>query len=291
MYSSNTLKCDKATSFSLSPQAADFPAQATEQSANVTALSPHAATFIVAPPNEVIKHSGLSPRAPPFVAMPTSPTNATPALSPHAANCVPEPTYQTPLKSKLSAHAETFAATPAVKTPDNDNVENLHADVPTKGEALLLSLDPAVRELLTDGAEWIRGWIAMKRCITALGLCQTALGAQLAAIKHQKEECNGHCVAFFKWKRFERYDEPCTEEDIENIKTSAEAQEFRCTKCGDTLPNMQHEFEVTKNAYLQLVDEHDRALDEYVELTSGYNASVDRYYEHISGRESPVAES
>lgn len=107
----------------------------------------------------------------------------------------------------------------------------------------------------------------------------------------KNEECNGHCVAYFKWKRFERYDEPCTEQDIESITTSKEAREFRCTKCGDTLLNMQQEFEVTRNAYLQLVDEHDRALDEYSELTRWYNASVDRYNGQMSGPASPTADS
>jgi hypothetical protein len=204
--------------------------------------------------------------------------------------------------SKLSPLAATFAATPAAGlsqggtvipslNPDSrallsDAPRPQSAAEPTLGEAILSSLDPALRALLSDAVEYCRSSATLKRKVAAVGQCQATLGAQHYAF----ESCDRHYVDFIKWRYFERYDKPCTEQDIESAKNSADAQEFRCVKCADTPLDMQRAVRETQSEYVGLVAEHDAALDDYSEVTRMYNASVTRYYAHISGRSSHIEE-
>jgi hypothetical protein len=256
----NALKHDIAASSGVSNQS--------------TVLSPHAATFVAAMANESNMSSVLSPHATPFVAKSKA--------------------------SKLSPHAATFAATPAAGPTQGETVipslnpdsRALLSDAPqaavelTQGEAILSSLDPALRALLSDAVTYLRSFATLKRKIAAIGQCQATLGAQ----HHAWDSCDRHYVDFIKWRYFERYDKPCTEQDIESAKNSADAQEFRCVKCADTLPDIQRALRETQYVYVRLVAEHDAALDDYSEVTRMYNASVTRYYAHISGRSSHIEE-
>jgi hypothetical protein len=205
-------------------------------------------------------------------------------------------------KKKLSPRAATFAATPAAGptqgrtvipslNPDShallsDAPQPQPAAEPTQGEAILSSLDPALRALLSEAVEYCRSFVSLKKKIAAVGQCQATLGAQHYAF----ESCDRHYVDFIKWRYFERYDEPCTEQDIESAKNSAGAQEFRCVKCADTPLDMQRAVRETQSEYVRLVAEHDAALDDYSEMTRMYNASVTRYYAHVSGRSSHTEE-
>jgi hypothetical protein len=256
MNSPNALKHDIAASSGLSHQ-------------STAVLSPRAATFVAA---MVTERSILSPFATPFIAK-------------SAAN-------------KLSPHAATFAATPAAElTQGGAMVSGLNpasraflpaapqpAAGPTPAEAILSSLDSALRALLSDAVEFCRSFATLKKKVAAVAQCQAVLGAQY----HALESCDRHYVDFIKWKYFERYDEPCTEQDIESAKNSADAQSFRCVTCADTPLEMQRAFSKTQIEYVRLVAEHDAAVDYYSEVTRVYNAAVTSYYGHISGHASPT---
>jgi hypothetical protein len=142
----NALKHDTAASSGLPNQS--------------TVLSPHAATFVTAMANESFV---LSPHAATFVAAMANESNLSSVLSPHAT-----PFVAKLAASKLSPYAATFAATPAAEPTQggamvpslNPASRALLSDAPqpaaghTPAEAILSSLDPALRALLSDAVEY-----------------------------------------------------------------------------------------------------------------------------------------
>jgi hypothetical protein len=216
----------------------------------------------------------LSPYAAIFVASPISCIDSARvdlALSPHATMFVPVQERQTSPKSepKLSPTATTVVATPAEKSCTI-----------TRSEALLQSLDPAVRTLLTHGVTLLHSLSRMKKYVAAVRKCQIALAAQCDALRR----CSDQQFAFLKWKYFERYDESCTEQDIDSLLRLTETQSSR----GVSL-EMQQVYTDTMMEYARLTAEQDQAVDAHTESTRLYNAQMLQYYAHISDRSSSPA--
>jgi hypothetical protein len=235
----------------LSPYAAIFKAfPATQYSSG---LSPTAAEFVV-PSAYAITTSDLSPHAVPFVNMSTilAGYDASPQatyfvpmssydmtsdynMSLHATSFIPTSPFEATYDSGLSPHATTFVPTPAEQTTCYGNAAGVHSTLPVN---------------YRPGTERIESVIAS---------CGAVLISQYNDLKQHEAECARHYGAFLRWKYFERYDEPCQDEDIESVQSLADARDFRCTKCRDRGIELARQFEYTSDKYMRLVAMHGRA--------------------------------
>jgi len=183
--------------------------------------------------------SGLSPQATSFVSM--SPyemtyelglslyeTTPESGLSPQATIFVPMSTYESTYESGLSPHAAIFVPTPTEQTILPNNYRP-----------------------------------GMERIESCIKSCKADLVSQYNDLKQHEDECARHYIAFLKWKYFERYDEPCQDQDIESVQLLADARNFRCNKCGDRSLELERQFQYTSDKYTRLVSLHGRAAIDF----------------------------
>lgn len=234
----------------LSPYATIFKAFPATSS---TGLSPTAAEFVV-PSAYAITTSNLSPHAVPFVKMstmlvgydaspqatcfvPMSPYDMTSEhdMSPHATSFIPTSPFEMTYESGLSPYATTFVHTPAELTDCYENATGVHRTLPVDYRP------------------------GMERIESVIASCETVLISQYNDLKQHEAECVRHYGAFLRWKYFERYDEPCQDEDIESVQSLAHARDFQCTKCRDRSIELARQFEYTSDKYARLLAMHGRA--------------------------------
>jgi len=103
----------------------------------------------------------------------------------------------------------------------------------------------------------------VERIESAIESCKTDLVSQYNELKQHEDECARHYIAFLKWKYFERYDEPCQDQDIESVQLLADARNFRCNKCGDRSLELERQFQYTSDKYTRLVSLHGRAAIDF----------------------------
>ena len=231
----------------LSPYAAIFKAFSTTTSSR---LSPTAAEFIV-PSAYITTNSDLSPHAVPFVPMstmqaeydpwpqatyfvPSSPCDMTTGsgLSPQATSFVPMSPYEMTYEPGLLPHAAIFMPMPAEQ---KGCITHVHSTIPDNYRPGMEKIESAIKS------------------------CETVLVSQYIDLKQHEDECASHYNAFLKWKYFERYDEPCQDQDIDSAQYLADTRDFRCTKCGDRSLELARQFKYTSEKYVRLVALHGRA--------------------------------
>jgi hypothetical protein len=99
----------------------------------------------------------------------------------------------------------------------------------------------------------------MERIERTIESCEADLVSQHNDLKQHKAECARHYIAFLKWRDFERYGEPCQDQDIESAQYLADARNFRCIKCGDRSLALEQQFKYTHDKYMRLIALHGRA--------------------------------
>ena len=99
----------------------------------------------------------------------------------------------------------------------------------------------------------------MERIERVIASCETVLISQYNDLKQHEAECARHYGTFLRWKYFERYDEPCQDEDIKSVQSLADARDLQCTKCRDCMIELARQFEYTSDKYARLLAMHGRA--------------------------------
>ena len=97
----------------------------------------------------------------------------------------------------------------------------------------------------------------MERIDSVIESCEASLISRYIDLKQHEDDCARHYIAFLRWKYFERYDEPCEDQDIESVKSLADARNFRCNKCGDRSLVLEQQFMSTYDKYMRLVSVRD----------------------------------
>lgn len=251
----------------LSPHAAIFKAFSAMQYTSSSRLSPTAAEFIL-PSAYVITTSDLSPQSVPSVPMSSMQTefNMSPqstcfvsmspfemtlasGLSPQATIFAPMSTYEMTPESGLSPQATNFVpVSPSEMTYESGLSPHAAIFVPTSAEQTILPNNYRP---------------GMGRVESAIESCEAELISQYNDLKQHQDECTRHYIAFLKWKYFERYDEPCQDEDIASVQYLADARDFRCTKCRDHSLKLERQFQYTSDKYMRLVSMHCRAAIDF----------------------------
>ncbi|GAB7326851.1 hypothetical protein MBLNU13_g10781t2 [Cladosporium sp. NU13] len=241
----------------LPPYAAIFKAFPATKCTSSSGLSPTAAEF-VAPSAYAIATSDLSPHAIPFVSMstmqaeydlwpqlthfvPSSPCEMAPGSGPlpQATSFVPMSPYKMAYESGLSPRAAVFIPTSAEQTSCYGDITRVHPTLPDNYRP------------------------GMERIESAIKSCETVLVSQHIDLKQHEDECAHHYKAFLRWKYFERYDEPCQDQDIDSAQYLADARDFRCTKCRDRSLVLKQQFDYTFDKYTRLVAMHGRAAVDF----------------------------
>lgn len=241
----------------LSPRANIFKAFAATQYTTSSKLSPAAAEFVV-PSAYILATSDLSGHAIPSISMSTmqagydlwpqatysvtsSPCEMTPGsgLSPQATSFVPMSPYEMTYESGLSPQAAVFIPAPSEQTTCYGNITHVYPTLPDNYRP------------------------GMERIESAIKTCEAVLVSQDIDLKQHEDECARHYNAFLQWKYFERYDEPCQDQDIDSIQYLADARNFRCTKCRDHSLALKQQFDYTYDKYMRLLALHSRAAVDF----------------------------
>jgi hypothetical protein len=176
-----------------------------------------------------------SPQATCFVPMSSYDMTSEHDMSPHATSFIPTSPFEITYESGLSPHATTFVPTLAKQTNCYGNATGVHTTLPVNYRP------------------------GMERIERVIASCETVLISQYNDLKQHEAECARHYGTFLRWKYFERYDEPCQDEDIKSVQSLADARDFRCTKCRDRGIELARQFEYTSDKYTRLVAMHGRA--------------------------------
>lgn len=171
----------------------------------------------------------------PSYSVSVSPYETTPqsGLSPQETSFVPMSPYGITYESGLSPHSPTSIPTLTEQTTCCEAHANLHLNLPDN---------------YRPGTE---------RIDSAIESCEASLISKYIDLKQHEDDCARHYIAFLRWKYFERYDEPCEDQDIESVKSLADARNFRCNKCGDRSLVLEQQFMSTYDKYMRLVSVRD----------------------------------
>lgn len=216
--------------------------------------------------HDMAANLSLSPHVACFFAAPSEQSQHISKLSPLAATFVSTPSKQTSRRSSLSPHAATFVATSSDR------------NYCTTDEAPLKSINTALRNLFSDGIEYLQALAALKESFTAAELGLAAFNIQYDIVMQQDADCEHHYNALVNWRDYQRYGEEIPDQDFECASPSADARRSRCSKCSEYLLGMQQSYQDTWTEYLRLVAEYDAAIDAYNERLERYSMSLAKYY-------------
>ena len=199
-------------------------------------LSPQAASFVPMSLYEMTYDSEMSSQATTSSSsMSSCGMTPEPTLSPQATTFVPMSPSEMTDESGLSPHTVIFKHTPTEQTPCCGNVTQVYSVLPHKYRP------------------------GMERIESVIDSCEAALISQYIGLKQHEEECARHYDAFLQWKYFERYDEPFEHQDIESLKSLADARDFQCAKCHIESLELKRQFTDTYDKHMRLVAMHGQA--------------------------------